>query len=286
MPDELATRATLLLMGGIVAGLVLAPLVAWLWRLATGRPSGKTAGAVAGLGIFAAAMSVVTADLGRLAHEQQSWLSVPGLLLGFEARKLRESRGGRKLVGRGAVVEFDLPDGTRHAFLGLSGSQTDEEVGAAVPVRVDPARPERAVIDDFQSRFGALWLFATLAGVAWLMVAQTLAAAWADGRPPPTGAWARWRDGESGQAWSRMFRRAGQIGVGLAIIGLFVAAEYLSVLGAFGVCFAGLAAASACFGVATLLKPGVHWQGLVFGALATAAAVVSAAAWLRLLSPG
>lgn len=286
MPDELATRATLLLMGGIVAGLVLAPLVAALWRLATGRPSGKTAGAAAGYAAFAVAMTVVSTDLGRLAHEQQRWLQVPGLLLDFEAVKLRESRGGRKLVGRGAVIEFELPDGTRHEFLGLSGSQTDETPGATVPLRVDPARPARAVIDDFQTRFGALWLFATLAAVAWLMVLQTLAAGWADGRPPPSGAWARWRDGDSGQAWGRMFRRAGQIGVGLAIAGLFVAAEVLSVLGAFGVCAAGLAAAAACFGIAALLKPGTHWQGLVFGALAAAGAVASAAAWIRLLSPG
>lgn len=283
MPDELAGRATLLLLGGIVAAAALGPGVAWLWRLTHPRSSGVRPGLVAGLAVFVLAMGLVTADLSALAHTQQRWLQLPGLLLGHEAVKLRESRGGRKLIGRGPVVEFDLPDGSRHAFRGLAGSLAQRAAGDTVPVRVDPADPARAIVDDFQHRFAALWLFASFGGVALLGLLQTLTSAWADGRPAPTAAWSRWRDGAAGQGWRAVFVRAAWAGGALSVFGVFVAAEFGSVGGAFAVGLGGLAAALVSAAVAGALAVGVHWQTRVFGTLAVVGGTASAAVWLRQL---
>ncbi len=286
MPDELAGRANLLLLGGIVAAAALGPGVAWLWRQLHPRSSGLRPGLVAGLGVFVLAMGLVTADLAALAHRQQRWLQLPGLLLGHETVKLRESRGGRKLFGRGPVVEFDLPDGSRHAFRGLAGSLAQRAAGDTVPVRVDPADPARAIVDDFQHRFAALWLFASFGGVALLGLLQTLSAAWAEGRPAPTAAWARWRDGEQGQGWRAVFVRAAWAGGALSVFGVFVAAEFGSVGGAFAVGLGGLAAAFASSAVAGALTVGAHWQRQIFGPLAVMGSAASAAWWLRQLTAG
>ena len=67
MPDELATRATLVLMGGIVAGLALGALVAWLWRSLSGARSGGNVGVAAGLALFGAGMAWVAVDMSQQA---------------------------------------------------------------------------------------------------------------------------------------------------------------------------------------------------------------------------
>jgi hypothetical protein len=182
MLEDLAGRATLLLIGGILAGTAVGMAAARWWR----GPGSAARGTALGLAVFALAMSVVSADFLALSRAQSRWLSVPGVLLGFDAVKLRESRGGRKLVGRGPAVEFDAPDGTRHSLRGLAGSQSQRTPGDTVPVRVDPAHPERAVIDDFQHRHAALWLFGTFAGLAWLVALHAAMLSREGGASPDT----------------------------------------------------------------------------------------------------
>jgi hypothetical protein len=182
------------------------------------------------------------------------------------------------------VVEVDLPDGTRREAVGLGGSQRLRAPGDPVPVRLDPADRGQAVIDDFQNRFAALGvsLVATL-GLA-LMLLQSLADAWATGRPPPDGAWARWRDGEAGQGWRQVCRRAAWTGFALSLGGLFVAAEFVRLERAFAICAGGLAAVAVCGFGSALLKPRTHPATVLFGGGAGVAAAVAAAAGLWWLS--
>jgi hypothetical protein len=269
MPDEIATRATLLLMGGIVAGLALAPLAAWLWRLATRARSGSSFGLAAGLALFGAAMAWVVADMATVVLARSGQLTVQGRLEGFDSVTLRESARGQKLKGAAPRVSFRLPDGARHEVLGLSGSLQDLEPGDRVPVRVDPRDPAGAVIADFQNLHGALALFGTFAVVALLSAVHGTAlavvelrqarAATGQRRPPARASrFAVWRDGAAGQHWRRTVKRVALATLVLGIVAMFVLAESMDVGRAIAITLAAVAVSLLGFGVAAALAPGAR----------------------------
>lgn len=283
MPEEIATRATLLLMGGIVAGIAFAPVAAWIWRLAAGVKSGGTFGVAGGLALFGACMAWVVSDMAAVVLARSGQIAVQGTFKGFESVTLRESpRSGQKLKGAAPRVSFRLPDGTQHELLGLAGSLRDLEPGDRVPLRVDPRDPAGAVIDDFQNMHGALWLFATFAVVALLsalhhgaqaVIERHEARAGAQKRRPPARAsrFALWRDGPAGQHWHRTFRRIAFATLVLGIVGLFLLAESVDVGRAFAITLAAVAVSLLGFGAAAALargaRPFMTFSGWCIGAI-------------------
>jgi hypothetical protein len=286
MLEDVAGVVTLWWMGGIVAGAALGALAGWLWpRLAPAAWRHWSAGGVAGFGAALLCFGIATGELATVALKQQAWPAATGALVGFQSRTDRAGPGGRGRVRHVLpVVEVDLPDGSRREVLGLGGSLRLRAPGDPVPLRVDPATPGHAVIDDFQNRFAALGVSGAAMLGLLLMLLQSLADGWAARRPPPDGPWARWRDGEAGQAWRRTAQRAAWGGFALSLTGLFVAAEFVRLERAFAVCAGGMAAVAVCGYVSALLKPRSHPATVLFGGLAGVAAVVAAAAGLWVLS--
>lgn len=296
MPDEIAGRATLLLLGGILAGTGIGFLVSWLVEKAGTHVSTNWTGIAAGLAVFAAAMSWVVSDLYGVVQQRSQHVLVQGTLLSFEAVKLRQSPSGRVLRGNAPVVEFTAPDGQVHLARGLAGSLQRREPGSALAVLVDPANPKSAVIADFQNQYAALALFAGFCALAWLGVwwawwqavsppvpdvwvppaavgqasgkrarsaarqhAQHLAQAARQARAaPPPSAFDAWRSGDNGQHWRRTLGRMGWATVAMSILGVWLLADAMHVGRAVAITLAGLATALACGALAALLRPGAH----------------------------
>lgn len=269
MPDNIANHGTLMLTVGLLAAGAMAWLLSLLTRVIGRRDSGSMVGIPVALVLWGAGMLWVVKDMALFTWQTRQMTTVQGVLLGFDAVKLRESRSGRPLTGHGPVVAFTLPDGREHELVGLSGSQAHLEPGDTVPVRVDPSDPARAMIDDFQHRLAALWLFGTLGlialGLAVLVVLDTLTAqpataapvgcgraarrrAGTEGRSPlklaAPSSWQSWRDGPAGQRWRRQLQRVAWGTGAMALVAVFV-------LGAHGE--AGPAIAVGLAGVATAL---------------------------------
>jgi hypothetical protein len=266
MPEELATRATLLLIGGIVAGAAATPLAAWLWRLATRLKTGQSFGAAVGLALFSACMVAVVLPMASVVTERRGHAVVQGELLEFVSVTLSGGvRGSRKRTGMAPVVAFHAADGTRHVIRGLAGSLVGTEPGTAVPVALHPQEPARSVIGDFQSLFAALGLFGIFTVLPLLAALHSAAQAVIDLRearrirqrrpvPAPT-AFERWRSGPSGPHWRAQFTRGA---LGTLVLGLgavFVLAEFTSVGRALAVGMGAVASALAAQGVAAALQP-------------------------------
>lgn len=272
MPDDAATLGTLMLTVGLLAAGALAWLSSLLARGVGGLADGTVVGIPLALAVWGAGMLWVVKDFAVFAWDTRQMVAVDGVLLGFDAVKLRESRSGRRLTGRGPVVAFMLPDGREHELVGLSGSQARLQPGDRVPLRVDPAEPGRAVIDDFQHRLAALWFFGTLAlvalGLAVLSVVDTLTAPQADGAPvgrgraarrraraegrlPPVTAappaapsrFQRWRAGADGRRWCRQLRRGAWATGVLAVLAVFALGAVRDVGPSIAVGLSGLASA-------------------------------------------
>ena len=294
MPDEIAGRATLLLLGGVLAGAGFGFLISWLMERAGASASATWTGIATGLAVFAAAMTWVVADLYGVVRQRDNHVLVQGTLLSFEAVKLRQNPRGRALVGNAPVVEFTGPDGQVHLARGLAGSLQRREPGSALSVLVDPSNSASAVIADFQNQYAALALFAGFGGLAWLGALFSLCqaasppstepwvpppslgpasgkrarsaarqhaqhqarAARAATEAPPPSTFDAWRGGASGQHWHRTFKRMGLATALLSVLGLWLLADAMHVGRAVAITFAGLATALACGAAAALLKPG------------------------------
>jgi len=286
MPDEIATRATLLLMGGIVAGLALAPVVAWIWRWLARAKSGANVGIAAGLALFAAGMAWISSDMAAVVLAREGQVTVRGEFLRFESVTLREgSRSGRKVTGAAPIVIYTTPDGRQHQLKGLAGSLKELQPGDAVPVRVDPRDPVGAVIEDFQNMHAALALFALFGVLALLGALHSAAlgvielreqrAAESKGRrrvpAPPPSRFMVWRDGASGQHWRRSCQRSAIGALVLGVASLFVLGESMDVARAFAVALAAVAVSLLMFGAAAALKPGerplMRFSGFFIGAV-------------------
>lgn len=303
MPDEIATRATLLLMGGIVAGLALAPVAAWIWRWLARANSGASIGIAAGLALFGAGMAWVSSDMAAVVLAREGQITVRGEFQGFESVTLRESpRSGQKLKGAAPLVSFSTPDGRRHQLRGLSGSLKSLETGAAVPVRVDPRDPAGAVIEDFQNMHAALALFALFGVLALLGALHSLAQGVVDLREQratqnkgrrrmpaaPPSRFMVWRDSAGGQHWRRSCQRSAIGTLVLGIVALFVLADRMDVARAFGIALAAVGVSLLLFGAAAAFKseekrPRLRFSGFFIGAVAFAG--FAAMLWLLSAPP-
>jgi hypothetical protein len=293
MPDEIATRAHLLLMLGLVAGLALIPVVGWLWRLVTGAREGASAGTAVGGGLWAACLLYAAFEIGGWVTSLRQGAQAEGRITGFEARKTAVGPSGTVAQARTATlvvpqIVFRTPDGREHRFDALGGSLEGRKVGDRVTVRYDPANPASATTADFQNERGALAFFAWLGGIVALVAVWMGWGAVGDlqrerASPAPgargkarraavptqaTGGFAVWRDGP-GQAWRPPLRRAGLLCLVLALVLPFVLVELQDahLLEVFGFAFVGIAAALLCFGLAAALERGAASAHVLFGRL-------------------
>jgi hypothetical protein len=300
VPEDIATRATLLLMGGPLLGLAVGNLVSWLCRRVQGDAPGPAWGFPSGLAAFGACLVWVVFDMAGVVLARSEHLVVQGEFLGFETRTLQQaSRQVRRIDGAVPVVRFELPDGSVHELIGLSGSLTDLAPGDRLPVRVDPAKPAEAVIDDFQNAVAALWLFSTLAGLAVLSTLHAAAHVVQDARearaaraaratphapgaprpprtvPQPPSGFVRWRAGARGQAARRRFRSAAIATLAIGLLAMMVQAESMNLLRVFGNTLLAVALAMLGFGATAALKPGTRpmltFAGYAIGAIGFAA---------------
>jgi hypothetical protein len=180
--DTLATQAVLLLFGGaLLGGLVGAGTGLVLGRLRRG--DAFVPGLAVGLLIFGTSTAVGALRLGHAAWLfERGTVAAEGTLVGYEEQFDTDSRG-RRTRTLAPRVEFAAADGTRHSVLGLGGSQSNLEQGAAVPVRYRPEAPQRAAVDDFQNRWGAFWAFSGCAGFGVLAGLFFAVSAWGHARP-------------------------------------------------------------------------------------------------------
>jgi hypothetical protein len=119
-----------------------------------------------------------------------------GRLLGYEAESASEAQRRKRPGGRPAQrprVAFTTPEGQRLEFLGLGGSRSGLEVGAEVPVRYVAARPQEALVADFQTLWGPAWAlgaFGTfaLSGAAVFLLGMAAARRGAAEKPAPASA--------------------------------------------------------------------------------------------------
>lgn len=323
VPDSIAALATLLLIGGIAAGTAIGFATSWAWARTWELRDGLRAGVAAGLLVFGLAMSWVVSEMLSVTRLRSGHIEVQGTLIGFEAKKLRESRGGRKLMTPAPVVRYTLPDGRAHEVIGLGGSLQRREPGAAVPVHVDPRDPASALIGDFQNVYSAMTLFALFAAVSLLAALHSGLTALHE-RDGPTRATApaqgaqglnhgrgktrqaakaeradrvaskaatlqvsrieAWREGPRGQHWRRVLRRAAAAAAVLSVAGIFFTAEVLHLGRAFAITAAGMATAVGLGGVASMLAPGARPGMKLFATLIAVLGVGGFAAWLWLLT--
>ena len=298
MPEDIATRATLLLMGGPLAGLALGTLVSSMLKAVKGTGQAGNWGFVAGLAVFGACMAWVVADMAGVVRARSSQQVVQGEFLGLQPRTLQQaSRGSPRVDGAVPVVRFSLHDGSVHEVVGLSGSLTDLQPGDRLPVRVDPARPAEAVIDDFQNGLAALWLFSILAGLTLLGALHAAAQAVLDERDArqaaaaggrrgkiarPTSAFEHWRAGPRGQAARGRCRQAAIAILLIGLLAMFVQAGSMNLLRLFGNTLVAVALAMLGFGATAALKPGVRpWLTLAGYAIgASGFAAFGAMLWM------
>lgn len=321
VPDHIATLATLLLIGGILAGTALGFAASWAWARSQRLEDGARMGVAVGLLVFGLAMAWVANEMWAVTRLRSGHIEVQGRLVGFEAEKLRESRSGRKLMTRAPVVRFTLADGTAHQIIGLGGSLQRREPGSIVPVHVDPRDPASALIGDFQNLYSALGLFALFAAVSLLTAVHSgLTAlhnlddtsATSPRRRPPRGPSlgskakaaklaqaARatqtldpvrdpdsqdWRENPAVQRWRTVLRRMAMATALLSIGSIFFTADVVFLGRAFAITGAGLATVVALGGAASLLQPGTRIGLSLFGTLIALLAVGGFAAWLWLLT--
>lgn len=300
VPDHIATLATLVLMGGIPAGIALGFAASWVWGRVGRLDKSAHMGLAVGLLVFGLAMAWVVHDMWAVTQLRSGHVEVQGRLVGFDTEKLRENRSGRKMMTRAPVVRFTLADGSSHQIVGLGGSLQRREPGSVVTVHVDPRDPSTALIGDFQSLYSALGLFGLFASVSLLTALHSgLSVLLPEGgtNPPVAGRQGRrgkpatpalaatdWRTRACAQRWRTELRRMAVATAVLSIVSIFFTAEVLFVGRAFALCAAGLATAVGLGGVASVLTPGKRLGLSLLGTFTAVWAMGGFAAWLWLLT--
>jgi hypothetical protein len=157
---DTGTQAQLWMWAGIGIGLLLGGaaggIAAWL---------GDARALTLGLAVFLLCMGLPAATgalrLAQVAVQvQEQTVPARGRLLGYEAETASEAQRRKRPGGRPAQrprVAFTTPEGQRLEFLGLGGSRSGLAVGAEVPVRYVAARPQEALVADFQTLWGPAW---------------------------------------------------------------------------------------------------------------------------------
>jgi hypothetical protein len=158
--QDTGTQAQLWMWAGIGIGLLLGGaaggIAAWL---------GDARALTLGLAVFLLCMGLPAATgalrLAQVAVQvQEQTVPARGRLLGYEAESASEAQRRKRPGGRPAQrprVAFTTPEGQRLEFLGLGGSRSGLAVGAEVPVRYVAARPQEALVADFQTLWGPAW---------------------------------------------------------------------------------------------------------------------------------
>ncbi|MCA3241254.1 MAG: DUF3592 domain-containing protein [Rubrivivax sp.] len=158
--QDTGTQAQLWMWAGIGIGLLLGGaaggIAAWL---------GDARALTLGLAVFQLCMGLPAATgalrLAQVAVQvQEQTVPARGRLLGYEAESASEAQRRKRPGGRPAQrprVAFTTPEGQRLEFLGLGGSRSGLAVGAEVPVRYVAARPQEALVADFQTLWGPAW---------------------------------------------------------------------------------------------------------------------------------
>lgn len=194
--NDTGTQAQLWMWAGIGIGLLLGGAVGGIAAWLGDARAFALGGAVfmLCLGLPASTGAVRLAQVAVQVQEQ----TVParGRLLGYEAESAREAEIRRRPRGRPAQrprVAFTTPEGQRVEFLGLGGSRSGLAVGAEVPVRYAAARPQDALVADFQTLWGPAWAlgaFGTfgLSGAAVFLLGLVAGRRGADAAPGAPGA--------------------------------------------------------------------------------------------------
>jgi len=194
--QETGTQAQLWMWAGIGIGLLLGGaaggIAAWL---------GDARALTLGLAVFLLCMGLPAATgalrLAQVAVQvQEQTVPARGQLLGYEAETASEAQRRKRPGGRPAQrprVAFTTPEGQRLEFLGLGGSRSGLAVGAEVPVRYVVARPQEALVADFQTLWGPAWAlgaFGTfaLSGAAVFLLGMAAGRRGAAEKPAPASA--------------------------------------------------------------------------------------------------
>lgn len=291
MSDELIIAANAAIFGGALVAGILGVLAAAVWRVAARVPEGFVFGVFVGLGAWSVALLAVAAAMGGWAFDIQRGVRAEGRLVEFDRTTETVRRPGQRAFAEGPrvaivrpVVEFTTPDGQVHRIEALGGSLAGLQPGDVVPVRYDPARPEAAIVEDFQNRYGAAMLFFNLGvigamGSLWALFlaigARSAHRAAAAPAPPghglasvaattpsasPTaapGTLTRWRD-ERGHRWTRALARLGlvQSVLGVVLPIALAMADTIDLLKAFALVLASVALAILWFALAAALEKG------------------------------
>lgn len=275
--DDLGVQALLLLLGGIPAS----ALLGWGASVLFGSRGG-----------VALALVVLAGMLGfgggRLAwatwEEQRGMVAVTGRLLDFKAQSQVQQQGvmtERRVRSLSPRVAYVAADGVERVTVGLGGSLAGRQPGDPVTVMVRPDAPQVARIADFQNRWGAVWFFVGIAGVASLaaMVAVGMAlwpeAAERSGPPPVLSPWRQRHAARLAQS----FKRAGG-GTFVAALLLLFSGLVENVARSFALALAGVATAVVCLGVSNWMEaPGRHLSMLAHMAMAAPFAFLSFGLW-------
>lgn len=173
MDDDVIVRSVLIFFGSLPVAL----LAGWL----AGRRVFER-GLVAGLSLIGIAGLAAALNLwwNGIRPLESGAVRIDGEFVRFDTGSA-ERTGSPADDAHRPVVRFVAPDGRTHEVHGLGGGLRDLEPGAVVTLLVPADDPSRAVIDDFQNRWGGVYAFGLFGGVPLLM-ASFVAALYGESR--------------------------------------------------------------------------------------------------------
>ncbi|MBL8306396.1 MAG: DUF3592 domain-containing protein [Rubrivivax sp.] len=257
--DDLGVQALLLLLGGIPLGALLGWGASFL--------VGARAGVAVALVLIAGVLSFGGGRLGWATwEEQRGMVAVTGRLLDFKTQTHVQQQGvmtERRTRSVSPRVAYTAADGIERITVGLGGSLAGRQPGDAVTVMVRPDDPTVARIADFQNRWGAVWFFVGIAGVAVLaaLVSVGLALQPDVTRAPPRPVLSPWRQRHAARL-TQSFKRAGA-GTFIAAILFLFSGLVENVARTFAITLAGVATSIVCLGVSNWMEAPGRTLGLL-----------------------
>ncbi len=274
--DDLGVQALLLLLGGIPLGGLLGWGASYL--------VGARAGVALALVLIAGVLSFGGGRLGWATwEEQRDMVPVTGRLLDFKTQTHVQQQGvmtERRTRTVSPRVAYTAGDGVERITVGLGGSLAGRQPGDPVTVMVRPDAPDVARIADFQNRWGAVWFFVGIAGVAVLaaLVSVGMALQPEVKRAPPPPVLSAWRQRHAARL-AQSFKRAGA-GTFIAAILFLFSGLIENVARSFAITLAGVATCIVCLGVANWMEaPGRNLGMLAHVAMAALFAFLAFGLW-------
>lgn len=123
------------------------------------------------LGVGAVLLGWSMVDVLRGRARRARWTRVDGVVVGYRARHHR--RDGRLRTMHHPIVEYAAGDRRLQHESPVSTSSPRHEIGAALPILFDPAKPDDAVIDAFAVKYFVPLVLAGI-GVVFVGVAGWL----------------------------------------------------------------------------------------------------------------